>query len=338
MRKFFRWIFWTALIVLLIRVFILQTYKIDSFTMASTILPGDRVLVNKISTGSRFPNSILGLPGTKRSYFDLFRIPYFRLPGLRGFERNEIIVYNDPRNADKPLDRNPLKVSRLVALPGDTVIILDKELYINRDKVEDPKSLRHLYRVITGGKQIPESFLTEYDIEEPELIASIGIYDYSLDSTAYEAFKAIPEVKTIRQRKLFVGDASNRFFPFSSFFFWNRDQFGPVVVPYKGLEIDISLKNIDLYSDIIDIHEGNELLIDFSGITLNGDKVESYTFKKNYYFVLDDNRDKPEDSRIIGFIPESHILGTSKRIFVSGKSKFEYLDGPRIDRTLKRIK
>ena len=45
--------------------------------------------------------------------------------------------------------------------------------------------------------------------------------------------------------------------------------------------------------------------------------VDTYTFKNDYFFLMDDNRDHPNDSRIMGFIPESHLLGTCKRILFS---------------------
>ena len=337
MRRLFKILLWSLLVLFLLRIFVFQPCKVENFTMSSTLLPGDRILVNKISTGARFPNSILGLPGPDRAYFDLFRIPYFRLPGFRDFKRNDIVVFNDPRVSDEAPDRTPLKISRLVAMPGDTVSILDKVLYINRQEVPNPKASRFLYRVITNGEQVPVEFLTEFNVEEPELIADIGIFDFLLDSIALEAIEKLPMVKNVRLRKQFIGDSSRGYFPNSGFFFWNADQFGPVIVPTKGLTVDIHLKNIDLFREVIDIYESNELQVDFSGITINGVKTDSYTFMNDYYFVLDDNRGKPEDSRILGFVPESHLLGTSRRILFSGKSKYEYIDASRLRRTLKKF-
>lgn len=337
MRRFIKSIFWIILVFFLARVFVFQSYKVENFAMSSTLIPGDRLLVNKLAPGARFPMSIIGLPGADRGYVDFFRIPYFRLPGYRSFERNNVVIYNDPRIADTPVDRKPLKISRIVGIPGDTVIILDKELYINRVKIPAPHSYRKEYRIVTTGEPVPLGFLSEFQIEPPDTIADIGIYDYYLDSIAYEAIQELPMVKNIRLRKQFIGDSSSDFFPFSSFFHWNRDQVGPLIVPVKGLTIDLNIRNIDLYSRIIDIYEKNDLLVDFSGVTINGEKAKSYTFKGNYYFVLNDNRDNPDDWRKVGFIPESHLLGTSRRIFYSGKSNYPYLGNFNLKRTLKKI-
>ncbi len=337
MKKVFKITLWSLLAIFLLRIFVVQSYRVDSFSMSSTLEPGDRLLVNKIITGTRLPNSILGLPGADCSFSDAFRIPYFRLPGFRNFKRNDLVIYNDPRTSDRPIDKSSLMISRIAGLPGDTVIFLNKELYINRDKVQEQDGFRKLYRIVTDGQTIPLEFIAEHNLEEPVLISDIGIYDVTLDSVAHEAIQKIPGIKNLRLRKQYFGDSSKAYFPYSSFFNWNRDQFGPVIVPVKGLEVILTIKTVDLYREIIDIYEGNDMIVDFSGITINGRKSDSYTFKNNYYFVLDDNRDNPNDSRIIGFIPESHLLGTSKRILYSGHSNFDYLNKSGVKRLLKKI-
>jgi signal peptidase I len=304
--------------------------------MASNILPGDRLLVNKIKTGVRFPNSVLGLPGPERAYIDAFRIPYFRFPGVRKFKREDVVAFNDPRFSDKPIDRSPILISRIAGLPGDTVILLDKQLYINREEVASSPKFRRLYRVVTDGSPIPEDFISEYQLEEPRMVAEIGIYDMCLDSAAFEAIKELPVIKNIRDRQQFIGDSSSGYFPYSNFYMWNRDQVGPLIVPYKGFKVEISIKTVDLYREIISIYEGNDLVVDFSGVKINGRAVQDYTFKKDYFYILDDNRDNPNDSRIIGFIPKSHLLGTSKRIIYSGKSGFDNLRDKGL-RILKKI-
>ena len=305
--------------------------------MSSSLLPGDKILVNKIKTGSRFPNTIFSLPGDERSYIDALRIPYFRIPGFRKFRNDDVVVFNDPRSSDIPLDKSKLIISRVAGVPGDTLIILDKELFINRDKVQDRKKYRRLYRVVTDGSPIPPEFVSEYKLEQAIMISDIGMYDLNLDSLALEAIQELSVVKNVRLRRQFFGDSSKAYFPYSSFFNWNRDQFGALIVPFKGFEAVLSIKNIDLYRDIIDIYEGNDLIVDFSGVTINGKKADTYIFKYNYYIVLDDNRDNPNDTRIIGFIPESHLLGTSKRILFSGKSGFEQLKKSGISRFFKKI-
>lgn len=310
------------LLFFLIRVFGVQIEKVQSYSMSSTILPKDRVLISKFRSGLRFPNSVLGLPGYNRSFVDAFRIPYFRLPAISKYKLGSIIAFNDPRIFDKPIDRKPLLISRIGALPGDTLIIWDKNHYNNSEIIPPPVTARRIYRVVTDGAEIPNEFLKEFHIESPTMIASIGIWDINLDTIAYQELSKQAYIKTIRTTKIFAGASSSDYWPYSGYFRWNRDQMGPLIVPYQGQTIEISIKTIDQYKYLIENSEGNEIFVDYTGvIRINGQEATEYTIKKNYYFLLDDNRDNPNDSRIIGFIPEDHLLGTIHRLLWSPSSK-----------------
>jgi signal peptidase I len=107
------------------------------------------------------------------------------------------------------------------------------------------------------------------------------------------------------------------FFPNNSRFKWNLDYFGPLTIPKKGDSVGLNINNIDLYSKIISVYEGNTLEIKKDDIYINGKKVATYTFKMNYYFVLGDNRHNSIDSRYWGFVPEDHIIGRVSMVLYS---------------------
>lgn len=278
----------------------------SSYEMASSLYPNDRLLISKFWSGARFPTIFHGQ-----------RDIYFRLPAINKFKNNDVVAFNDPRLSDLSANSKPLIISRIIGIPGDTILVWDKNLYVNRKFVSAPSNARREYRVITDGSKIPNEFIVRYHIEPPDEIADIGIWDVFLDTVAYQALSSYPNIKQIRPMKMYAGDSSLGYWPFSSFFPWNRDQVGPLIVPYEGLTVDIDLNTIDHYRNIIENHENQSLLVDYRGIQINGTQVHTYTFSKNYYFVLDDNRDNPRDSRIVGYIPEDHLLGRINRILWS---------------------
>ena len=337
-RRIIRWSLIILAACLFSRVFLFQTLKVQDFHMASTLLPGDRIVVNKFLAGYRLPVSILGLPGPRMPYADWFRIPYLRLPAIQKLERQQIIIFNTPSGADDPLDRKKLMVSRLVGFPGDTVLVWNKQLYTNRKEVPLTESLRFEYRVMMKKDKPDDRFLKEYWIEKPRLVNDIGIYHFDLSPEAARYLENSDQVESVVATKLFVGDSKEGYYPQSSFFLWNRDQFGPLIVPAKGATAKMEIKTVDLYRDIITLHEGHELVVDFRGVKIDGLPVSEYTFEKDYFFVLDDNRDNPQDSRRIGFISKDHILGVSSRILWNGSKSYDYLRKSGGGRFFKRIR
>ena len=102
------------LIALFARAFVVQAFKIPSESMKPTLLVGDHLLVNKFIYGIRIP-----LVGKK--------ILQFSEP-----QRGDVIVFIFP--GDKSKDY----IKRVIGLPGDTVEIRDRKIYINDRLIEDP--------------------------------------------------------------------------------------------------------------------------------------------------------------------------------------------------------
>jgi signal peptidase I len=95
-------------IAMIIRAFVLQAYRIPSSSMEDTLLKGDHILATKYNYG-------LTVPFTTRKIWGADRIP----------KRGDIVIFTFPVNHNMDF------VKRVVGVPGDTVEVREKNVYIN---------------------------------------------------------------------------------------------------------------------------------------------------------------------------------------------------------------
>ncbi|HQJ46086.1 MAG TPA: signal peptidase I, partial [Ignavibacteriaceae bacterium] len=73
---------------------------------------------------------------------------------------------------------------------------------------------------------------------------------------------------------------------------WNEDNYGPLVVPKKGMTIPLNIYNVEQWRTTIDREYGKRVVeIKGNSVVIDNVPVSSYTFKKDYYFMIGDNRD-----------------------------------------------
>lgn len=297
--KIFRWwgkVFLIALlIVFIVRAFFIQAYTVSSSQMETALLRGDRVLVNKISYGIRMPITLLIIPFTFdhffgwKSYSDFLQLGYYRLFSNM-VHRNDVVLFNNPLEIEKPLDKRSLSLSRCVAVAGDTIRVKGGDFYLNGIKSIASPDLLQSFQFDVNSKDTVFDVFKSLNIKPRDLKTdSISMYT---TLSRYEAF--LVNENLADSIRLQLSELDNVSYD--------------LIIPSKGMTVALSEFNIPLYSQIIH---------DEMGISYDVKNLKSYTFKYNYYWFLSDNADEAIDSRTLGFISEKNIIGKASFIWYS---------------------
>ena len=201
----------------IIRGFYIEAFTIPTSSMEQKLLVGDFLFVNKMAYGARVPNTPVSFPfthhsfpewlpivGGGKSYSEIFKFPYAKLPKMGDVERNDCVVFNFPagdtvaleeparvyeqliRDAsveldvteaqarkaildnytivERPVDKKENYIKRCVGMPGDKLEIVDTKLMINNKLGYFDENAQFNYNVITDGTGFSQEALQKKKI------------------------------------------------------------------------------------------------------------------------------------------------------------------------------
>lgn len=116
------------------RIFVFQAFKIPSGSMEDNLKVGDHIIVNKFVYGPAGESALAGL-----------------LP-IRNVERGDVIVFRYPEDPQTDF------VKRVVALPGETVAIRDKQVFIDGRPLDEPYAVFDDDMVFPAEEALPAQY------------------------------------------------------------------------------------------------------------------------------------------------------------------------------------
>jgi len=209
---------------------------------------------------------------TKINFIDTYIIEGHRTFILKNIvpKHNDLVIFYT-QNGEQ-------KLSRVIAVPGDSIYIRNSEVFLNSKQVSLEQE-KHTY-FLKGEYFRDGSVIKEIDVQNSRLKELKSI------------FKGLIEKKTVprwyRQAEIF---------PSNEKLYQNKDNIVTYFLPVQGFEFSKIVKFPSCYTQIIERYETPEFV------------PENYKFQNNYYYLLNDNRNEIDDSRTFGMIPEKYIIG-----------------------------
>lgn len=242
----------TLIAAFLLKLLVIEAFRIPSPSMERTLLVGDFILVNKLAYGIRSP---LRIP------FTGIELPRLVVPPWVRVRRGDVLVFEFPGTAEEiEPEKRVSFVKRCVGLPGDIVEIREGRVFVNGMALGSPR---------TG----------------------MGTGDL------HSAWRP-----------------SANFYPPGSMY--SNIQYGPLRVPRKGDTIEITGRTIEQWRVFLE-REGYRIDRRFDAVLVDGQPASRVIVRKDYYFVLGDNRDNSLDSRFWGFVPDDNVVGEALAIYWS---------------------
>ncbi|RYY38063.1 MAG: signal peptidase I [Sphingobacteriaceae bacterium] len=315
-----------------LNLFVVEIYSIPSVSMENTLLTGDYILVNKLVYGPKLVRNakevswlnFLLKPDNESNKDNQKPYNHKRAKGISKIKRGDIIVFK--------LYDEYIVVKRCIALAGDTLNIINGDIYVNGKKYASAATVKEKYKLIFKNKKTYKA-LVDAKYRQP------GQYHYNFQAQSITGIFTRSEISKLQPspfvkvvKVIETGQKNHEVFAAPPQTSWTIDNMGPIVIPKKGLTIRLTAANYPVYQKIINNTGHVKTDTASNTVVINGKHQTHYTFKENYFFMMGDNRKEAMDSRFFGFIADEQIIGKSPLILFSNHdNKFKW------DRFLKPV-
>jgi signal peptidase I len=292
-------------------------YKIPSGSMENTISPGDVVWVNNLAYGPRLPyspyeiswaNVLIWLWEGKEGDVKKRWWKYKRLKGYASPKNGQVAVFNHPKSG-------VIFIKRIAAIPGDTLQIIEGTLYINGQRKEAPSKSIFYSKALFSHAREGKAILDSLNISMFQQNSTHDTFKFNgqLTHSDLERLRRHPKVIEAGIDPL-RPDTAWTVYPRSKALNWNIDNYGPYILPYRGMAIEKNAYNLSLYRRLIkkEVQDGAK-----------GDRGDSgvFIFEHDYYFLMGDNFHDSQDSRYFGPVREEFLIGKASFIVFSKARK-----------------
>jgi len=262
------------LTILLLKIFAFDLVKVNSNDMQPNYYHGDVLLVNKFATT---------------------------------FKHGDCAWFKVPLTDSSAPSVHCMQ--RILGLPGDTFFISEKKIFINGVLTEDSVPIKKNYILKTKKVELDSNEFAALKISEYQKISDFYDYGLSLEDWQVDSIKQKSWFEKVEEKVEKRYNYDEACYPYSDYFLWNMDNYGPVYILKKNDSIALNDSNLVLYRTVIEKHEKNKLEQRNDSVFINDIFKTYYTFEQNYYFTISDNRDNSADSRQWGFLPKSFLIG-----------------------------